>query len=294
MNSILVLAIISTFGYVGYQHSLTPCDKVLEYSIGTFDNHFGISREQFIKDIKVAEESWETPLHKNVFEFKPNAKFTINLIYDERQQQTILKQRTESGLEQIENFFRGLDSKFNSLQAEYDSLKSHYITAKETFNKRALSYEQEINYWNSRNGAPPAKYKELETERIALNNEVTILNTEMRNLNELTNDLNKAVVDRNKAAEDYNKAVEVYNKKYGGHVEFNQAEYNGREINVYQFSDSKSLITALSHELGHALSLEHVENPKSIMYYLRENKNVLENPVLSAEDMAELKRVCKL
>ena len=64
-------------------------------------------------------------------------------------------------------------------------------------------------------------------------------------------------------------------------------------ILVYQFGNKKDLSLALSHELGHALGLNHVENAKSIMYYVTGNNNdILATP--SIEDLAELKRVCKI
>ena len=46
----------------------------------------------------------------------------------------------------------------------------------------------------------------------------------------------------------------------------------------------------LAHEFGHALSLEHVGNEKSIMYFLI--KEQPESLQLTKEDMDEFARVC--
>jgi predicted Zn-dependent protease len=98
---------------------------------------------------------------------------------------------------------------------------------------------------------------------------------------------------RNQAASEYNKVAKNYNQKYGHGLEFNQAEYNGKGINVYQFSTEQDLEVALAHEFGHALGMDHVENPTSIMYYITGgNQQVDLTP--SAEDLTELKRVCKI
>lgn len=296
--AILILVIFLTFGYSWREYSRTPCDRVLEYSVGRFDGNFGINEVQFKKYVASAEVPWESVLgskkgkSKNLFQYNPDAKFTVNLIYDERQRETTEKQKTESGLSATENFFKNLDVKFNVTKAEYDSQAASYEIKKRAFDERVKSYQDEVDYWNSHNGAPKAKYRELEAERIELNREVVILNSEMEKVNKLALNLNNAVKDRNRAAEEYNKAVLEYNKRYGGHMEFNQAEYTGKEINIYQFSDSKSLIAALAHEFGHALTMDHIENSNSIMYYLRESENIPSNLTPSAEDMVELKRVC--
>jgi len=300
LNAIFILIIISALGFFWYQYDLTLCDKVLKYSIGRFDNNFGISEEQFKKYVASAELPWENILTKeksqgmNLFKYDPEAKFTVNLIYDKRQRETLEKQKTESGLEAAENFFKSLDAKFNLAKSGYDSNVSNYDSAKAAFDLRAANYEVEVNYWNSKKGVPKAKYNELEAERAALNNKAASLNAEAGELKNLASNLDQAVKERNGAVLDYNRTVERYNQKYGGHLEFDQAEYNGKEINIYQFTDSKSLIMALSHEFGHALSLDHVENSKSIMYYLRDSQNLPATPTPSTEDLAELKRVCRL
>jgi predicted RNase H-like nuclease (RuvC/YqgF family) len=294
MNSILILAIMGGLGYGGYQYTLTPCDTVLQYSIGRFDDNFGLSEAEFRKNIVSAEAPWEKAVGKNLFEYNPEAKFTLNLIYDERQIATVQKQRTESGLAAAELFFQNLDNKFHSIKSEYESSKNSYESAKNNFQSRTDAYEKEVERWNREGGAPKEKYNELERERNALNNEAMLLNKRAEELNRLSADLNAKVEERNRAAEDYNKVVESYNDKYGRNMEFDQAEYNGEAINVYQFSDSKSLVMALAHEFGHALHMDHVENSKSIMYYLRDSDNTLVTPIPTAEDVAELHRSCKL
>jgi len=49
----------------------------------------------------------------------------------------------------------------------------------------------------------------------------------------------------------------------------------------------------LIHELGHALGLNHLENPQAFMYYLMGEQG-MENPSLTAEDLQALKEACQL
>ena len=103
VSIIILLGLIGASGYFIYQKTLSPCDKPLEYSIGRFDDQFGISQEDFKSYIVGAGSVWEKVLNRKIFIYNPNADFKINLIYDERQLSTIQKQKTEFGLSAVED-----------------------------------------------------------------------------------------------------------------------------------------------------------------------------------------------
>jgi len=294
-NSLILLLVLVAFGYSGYffyKYFQKPCDNVLKYSIGEFDNKFGISGEDFKKYLSESEVVWEKALDRDVLAYDPSASFKINLIYDERQFATVQKQKTEFGLSAIENVFKKLDVEFSLFKNEYDRRVSLYEKTQTSFEDRKDAYDQEVSFWNNKGGAPKEKYEDLEKERVYLNSEATRLNREASSLNTLTAELNKLLEERNSKAAEYNKVAENYNKKYNRGLEFNQAEYTGKEVNVYQFNTKSDLILAMTHEFGHALGMEHVENPMSIMYYITgsSNTNTTINP--SNEDLVELNRVC--
>ncbi len=75
--------------------------------------------------------------------------------------------------------------------------------------------------------------------------------------------------------------------------EFEEGKYirdkDGTRIYIYAFQDKTELMRTLIHEFGHALGLEHTENPDSIMY---RSNNTSQNISLTREDLAELKKVC--
>ena len=291
ISVIVLIGLIGTSVYFIYQTTLTPCQKIQEYSIGRFDTQFGLSQAEFKDYIAESAEVWQKATGKKDFIYKPGAAFKINLIYDERQLATVQKQKTEFGLSAVENVFKQLDVNFNNFKNQHDKRVATYESNLASYKDRKAAYDAEVAKWNANGGAPKDRFAALNMERQALNTEAAHLNAEVASINNETAELNTLLEGRNAKAEEYNKIAQAYNQKYDKGLEFNQAEYTGNAINVYQFGNKKDLILALTHELGHALGMDHVENPKSVMYYIA-GTNVGDSPTPTAEDLAELDRVC--
>jgi hypothetical protein len=297
---IVLIGIIGYSGYTIYERSLRPCDRPIEYSIGRFDTQFGISKEDFLSYINEAGSVWDKVLNRKEFIYNPNASFKINLVYDQRQLDTVLKQKEEFGLSTVENAFKKLDADFNSFKSQYDQKVSSYNQDLASFQNKQKAYDTEVSSWNSKGGAPKGIYDSLNAEKQNLVAEAAALNAESSSLNNMTKQLNSLLDARNAKAVEYNNIAAEYNKKFNGGLEFNQAEYKSGNspgqsgvINVYQFGNKNDLILALTHELGHALGMNHVENPKSIMYYIT-GVNAETTLIPSAEDLVELNKVCKI
>jgi uncharacterized phage infection (PIP) family protein YhgE len=47
---------------------------------------------------------------------------------------------------------------------------------------------------------------------------------------------------------------------------FHKGQFNGKQISVYEFSSKDDLRMTLAHEFGHALGLDHTDDPTSLMY----------------------------
>ncbi len=248
-------------GWFWYTRYDTPCRRTIHYSIGQFDERFGESREAFLQAAAAAEAVWEEPTGFPLFAYDPAAAFKLNLVYDERQQATDTQ--------------RELEAAISDSSASFDAKKATYDTKRAEYDRRSAALTAEINRYNAAGGAPEDAYRTLEAER--------------KSVNALADELNKFGDQLNLQAADLNQQIEAVNSQAG--QVFDQATYVGDAINLYEFKSQQDLVLALAHEFGHALTLDHVDDPHANMYYLLKDQN-LTHPTLAEADLAALRQAC--
>jgi uncharacterized protein YoxC len=244
----------------------TPCQHVITYTIGTFDTRFGISRNTLLNTVDEAGKVWENIDHKTLFEYKPDGELKINLIYDDRQQAT--------------DNLKEVGGAIDDTKAEYDQLKTEYDSLEASYNQQKADYERKITQYQSH----PGSYDQ---------NDIDQINIEQKSINSLADQINAKAAQLNTLAKTLNLSVSSYNS-IGSSVgeQFDEGEYvrtsTSTYIDIYQFDTTTKLRRLLEHEMGHSLGLEHVADPKSIMYYL----NSSTNEVPTADDIAEYHTEC--
>ncbi|MCF7834386.1 MAG: matrixin family metalloprotease [Candidatus Pacebacteria bacterium] len=269
-----------------------PCINPIKYSIGRFDDQFGLSQEDFLRAVISAEEIWEKPINKNLFEYDPNGNLKINLIYNVRQEATSTLQEIGIAVGDDKSSYEELKSKYEFLKIEYNKTREALEKRISVFETRQKKYEDEVASWNAKGEIEEETYNNLNKEKTYLEKEVSGIKKDQSNLNKKAEEVNALVVVINRLVGELNIQVEKLNtigKELG---EFEEGTYikgpEGERIDIYQFDNKSKLIRVLAHELGHALGLEHLDDPKSIMHKM--NNGINEIPTQA--DMQVLRTLC--
>jgi len=276
-----------------------PCSEPIPYTLGTFDTQFNISKSYFLGALSEAEAIWEKPFSQNLFVYLPNSStnnvLEINLIYDYRQQATSKLASLGITVKNDKASYDKLKETFTALQTKYNTEKNVLNVRIDTFNQKQQAYETEVIYWNKKGGAPQAEYDKLQTEKVSLKQEALELKIEQAKINAMVDEINALVVALNRLVATLNLSVDQYNTVNGSRGEsFEEGVYSedgsNREIDIYEFSSRTKLVRVLAHELGHALYLDHIDDPTAIMYELNQGTNL----TLSDADLSALKAKCRV
>jgi hypothetical protein len=289
-----LMLIIATGLFAGSYYILTknPCDSPITYRLGTFDTKFGISKADFLADAAAAEKIWESSFGKQFFVYDPNGSLPINLMYDTRQATADKNKVLAANVDQTQATADSVKARFESLKAEYTAAGVAYQSLVDSFTTQLASYNADANYWNTRGGAPKSEYEALNQKKAALQALQTQVETKRVEVNDLARQVNAGVTNYNSLVKIANSDIRVINQS--ADKEFEQGEYvsdsHGKRIDVYEFDGKSKLVRLLAHEMGHALGLDHNNNPDSIMYYLNKSLSMK----LSPEDTAAVKKICKI
>ncbi len=273
--------------------SLNPCSQPKTFAIGSIDPRFNIKKEELAKLAQQAAAIWNKAARRTILQYNSKASLKINLIFDQRQSQTLAKENLERKLKSLTLNNNKLTKQYANLNNTYQQQRNQYERNLKKYKNRLGDYNQEVNYWNEQGGAPEDEYHQLKKERDKLKDEYEKLEKQRKEINKLSGKTNAVVVQENKIVNQYNNQWTTYKSEFGTTKEFEKGVFNTKEINIYQFQKKSDLLLTLAHELGHYLGMQHVQNSQSIMYYLLSNQN-LDNPVPTMQDKNELKRVCSL
>ncbi len=283
----LSILLAGTYWYTSVE---ADCRLPIYYSIGDIDARFGISKDEVRTALSTAESVWEEATGSNLFTYAEDADLRVNFIFDERQQSANNAEVAKDQLNEKADVNEELGETYAKLVNEHNKLRQSYEYELDDYERDLSAYNAEVKKYNDQGGAPPDVYKSLEEQKEVLDERREEINDTADQLNELSQKINEIGEQGNNLIEQYNDNVNRFNDTYGRAEEFTQGDFQGRHINVYTFKDKRELGLVLAHEFGHAMSLDHVENTPSIMYYLMGEQPSPLTP--SVEDLHEFNAIC--
>lgn len=287
--NLFIITLLFGGSYFWYE-ARAICSIPLTYRLGVVDEHFGLSEDEAHAVIRDAESMWEDATGLNLFTSSDSARLAINFVFDERQQFTNAEEALSHELEKARAINQEVEEQYAQLVGEYNDLNENYENRKANYERSLNSYNQEVAEWNEKGGAPQAVYDDLNKKKTVLDTEQSALNGVRDQLNSLVTDINTLTETANEVVKKYNEGVNTYNHTFSEGAEFTQGDYQGDKINIYQFKNRDELVLVLAHELGHALGIDHVDNPESIMYRQMGEQSVGKG--LTDQDLQDFRLVC--
>jgi len=286
-----LLPVCVMLGVLVWRQHQAGCQTPVLYRIGHIDAQFGLSDDEVRTALKQAEQLWENALGHNLFEYSASAELTVNLVFDERQHVTRVKQRLLSRLRQTEAAHAGLAESYATWRGLYQDKRKVYEAARMAYEARVQAYNAQVQQWNA-GGEPPVQVQQtLAVERAQIATSQRQLAADQSELQDIVVTL-KGLEDRDKTlVETHARQVKSYNALYGGHRHFHKGEYDGKDITIYQYRDLGDLTLILAHELGHALGLAHVNDPKAVMHEILGDQN-LDALTLTSADVRAWHTAC--
>ncbi|MCH7312727.1 matrixin family metalloprotease [Acinetobacter sp. ANC 4805] len=284
---IVIAVFILWSGYQTHQHpqlkfnSLadrmsSPLDTRLHYRIAEVDSRFKLSIEQVKAITQQATQIWKDGTGQDYFVYDPNAKLAIHLIYDERQFESEQRREHLNQLESNQQVWLDKKEQLDQIEREVVQNKQFLDLKQQLLNQQIQQYNQEqLSTQQNQSAFENPEYAQQRQQE--LQQKIELIQQEINTHNQKINQLNQQVDELNSLNQQLDSSVTQYKQRFQPHL-FHKGLFNGKQILIYEFESEDDLKLTLAHELGHALGLQHANDPQALMY-----------PMMQDQDMAHFR-----
>lgn len=248
-------------------------DSRVHYRIGQVDPQFQLSRAEVIALASEAADIWHQGTGKILFVYDPAAALSINLRFDERQLESNLRHSQQQKLEQELASQQNNSREYQARQQQLQQQRQQLDQRETDYQQRLASYNRTVEAWNTLGHLDDFNRQQLQQQQRLLDNERDEIRNAITHYNQQVSSLNQVASSLNHRANHYNQQVKHYQTHFTPR-EFEKGLYDGREINIYEFSTPADLRLTIAHEMGHALGLGHNHDPYALMYPVLKQQNV--------------------
>ncbi len=275
--------------------STAPCSEPLTFHMGEIDERFNISEERIAEVLRNVSRAWSEAAGAEVMKFSEDGDVQVNFVYDSQQQMTDRELQFRERLNREEREISRLESEHRQMTERFDQKTMEYRNDSADLQNKIDRMNEWVNEQNSAGGFTEEKLEVFKERESEINREANELNYRAEQLSVMANEINRFMDDLNEKIDQKNRLIKEYNNTFSGTRRFTQGTYqwvgNRRWINVFQFSGQRELELVLAHEMGHAIGIDHVDNPQSVMHHLMGNQS---GPELqfTDEDILALEKIC--
>ncbi|MCH7337871.1 matrixin family metalloprotease [Acinetobacter sp. NIPH 2699] len=237
----------------------------LHYRIADVDPRFNLSTQQVLELTQQAANIWTQETGKQHFIYDPQAKFSIHLVYDERQQQSTHRIQNLDQIKQRQQQWENQNQQLQQFKNEIEKTTTLLANKQTQLTVQFQQYNADVQRFNQQRSSSKSLSDQFLQRQKALQQQSNTLQQEVNRHNQKTQQLNQEIKKLNENNHHLVLAVHQFNQVFKPRL-FHKGNFNGKQIVIYEFTSADDLRLTLAHEFGHALGLAHTDDPTSVMY----------------------------
>lgn len=281
----------------GNGESSHECEETITWRFGSIDPRFTFDQDSLKTVVQQVSSLWSAAAGYPVIIYDPGGDVELNLYYTDQQNYTDNEQELSGRIKRLRQIYYSQNVMYQRQERLFESDEILFNQKQSEYNSTVNEYNQTLDRIQTagvRSRELDARLKRLER---TVGAQESVLETKRRDLHDREQELHALSDELNQQADTVNELIYQYQKRFSSWRTFYQGVYlnvaGKRKINIYQFEDIGRLKLVLAHEFGHALGIDHVGNPNSVMYYLTDRQDT-RNLQLSEEDIRAVQSRCSL